>query len=280
MCVVVQYQWSYIAAPPAEPANQIFLIRLMSVDGLTQLGAVTPYPYYDDGYGQGIVALYFDAASAPTWGLSYIVQLTGNPALYPTPPTVNRQLLSGDYSGFADQQGNQAAMASLVVDILEVLESDWATALLASSAAGIITTETGEEYLVNAIPGSPGMVPSLFYVSSSSPVYDRTTWTNAQATIYEDRFAGSWVGHAVNSAGGLVGIDGRLAATLLFTLIPFLVMMWLCQKWFARTQPALIGGVSLLGCGTLLGMLDMFWIAMMTIGWAMYLGYVLFLKAA
>lgn len=60
--------------------DDTFIIRLMS--GAVELAATTAYPYFDDGYDLGVVAIYFDATSAPAWNGAYTVELKGNPTLY------------------------------------------------------------------------------------------------------------------------------------------------------------------------------------------------------
>ena len=45
-----------------------------------------------NGYGKGVVAYYFNAASAPAWGLNYIIKISGNPAEFSSPPGVNYEI--------------------------------------------------------------------------------------------------------------------------------------------------------------------------------------------
>ncbi len=65
---------------PVIPSSSAYIARLMN--GAVELGSTTPYAYFQNlGYNLGLVALEFDAASAPVWGGAYTMRLDGNPTL-------------------------------------------------------------------------------------------------------------------------------------------------------------------------------------------------------
>lgn len=71
--------------------DQTYIVRLLN--GGVELGTATFYPYFDNGYSQGIASIYFSAATAPAWMGAYDVQVTGNPALDWTDPTATHSVL-------------------------------------------------------------------------------------------------------------------------------------------------------------------------------------------
>lgn len=65
---------------PIMLSSQTYIIRLM--DGVTELGSTTFYPYHNSGYDYGVASIYFSAADALAWSGAYTVQLQGNPTLH------------------------------------------------------------------------------------------------------------------------------------------------------------------------------------------------------
>ena len=75
--VQFEVDWDSAASYPDEGAiDQTFLVQL--IDSGTQIATVAPYPFYNDGYGHGVVSFYFSgtAAAALTWGSPYTVRIT------------------------------------------------------------------------------------------------------------------------------------------------------------------------------------------------------------
>ncbi len=75
---LIRYNIDYTANPD-EKVSDTFWFRLMN--GATELATVTAVPYFEDGYAEGIVTIYFNATDAPAWNGAYTVELTGNPTL-------------------------------------------------------------------------------------------------------------------------------------------------------------------------------------------------------
>jgi len=277
--VAVHYNILYDpTAEPTDTAEELFLVRLM--DGADELGVVRPYPYFNDGYDQGIVGLYFDAAEGLVWESPYTVTLQGTPAAWATPPSTSFVLGPSSYSGLSGQTANQQALYEWMVDAVESLESNWSVTLLETSEEGSILDETGQTYMTAAIPGLQALCPQLLWIGSTSMDTEPRTWGTAQADLYASRFDGTWVGDGMDAVADLLHVDAPLIGGLFFVLIPFILTIIAAEKWFATSTPALICLPLLLAMGALLGFLPLAVFALIVICFVLFLGYILFFRTS
>ena len=145
---------------PTETITEAFLCRLMN--GATELRAVAPYAYYNDGYDRGTIAIYFNAADAPTWQGSYSMYLIGNPVLswVGDPP-------SAHVSTFNVWQDNSMSITREVVSsrilyLADLLEIAWSVDMIEASGGGHTLTSFGEDYYTNVVPYVSDIAPYAF----------------------------------------------------------------------------------------------------------------------
>lgn len=160
---LVDYTISYnVTGNPDEDAGQAFLCRLL--EGSTELRAVSPFPYHDDGYGRGVAAIYFSAADAPGWEAAYTMELVGNPFLdwSGTPP-------SDTESTFDLWQDNDIAithvvLSSRIINLAEELETAWSVDMVQQDTqTGEYTlTIYGAAYFSGVVPYLTDVAPSVF----------------------------------------------------------------------------------------------------------------------
>jgi len=106
---------------PTEAVDLTFLVRLLN-GGLT-LATATFYPFFSNGYSQGIATIYFSAASPPpAWNPvgGYDVEITGNPGLQWMDTTATHAMegaISDNVTGFDDQtsEANSAALNDMTL---------------------------------------------------------------------------------------------------------------------------------------------------------------------
>jgi len=279
MAVAVHYNILYDpTAEPADTAQDLFLIRVM--DGAAQLGVVRPYPYYNNGYDQGIAVLYWSSADAPTWEDEYTVRIQGTPAAWATPPEANFTLGSSSYSGLDGQTANQQALYNWMVEAIADLETNWTVSLLDHTTEGAILNETGQSYITGAVPGLQALCPDLFWVRSVDMDTTLRDWGTDQADAYEARYAGTWVGDSMTAAGDLFGVSPQLVGSILFVLIPFILVMVISERAFYTSTPALIALPLLMAMGALMGFFSMAFFAIAVICFVLFLGYVLFFRTS
>lgn len=165
---LVNYTLEYTVNPTAGDANELFIIRLM--DGVTELGSTTIYPYFNDGYSQGIVSFYFSAADVTNlalgWGAvtGYTVSIEANPTLAwtddPPPSTAT--------AAFALWYDNTTVLATVdslttrMKAIANILTSDFSVILAEDVSGERKLTAFGEDYFTTTIPNLRLQCPALF----------------------------------------------------------------------------------------------------------------------
>lgn len=277
MLVAVHYNIDYsITGEPSDTARDLFLIRLM--EGADELGVVTPYPFYNDGYDQGIAALYWSAADAPAWEGTYMVRIQGNPAAFASPPSVSQALST--WSGVEGQGPNQQALHDWMVSAIQSLESNWSVTLLEASDSGYIVNATGHAYITGAIPGIQQLCPSLFWIAQQTMDTSTREWGTAQADLYAARFDDTWVGNGLGATADLLHVSPQFLGGMLFVLVPFIAAIIFSEKVFFTSTPALILLPLLMGMAALMGFFSMAVLALAVICFVLLIGYVLFFRTS
>jgi hypothetical protein len=270
---VFHFNIHYDSEQPDEPANHLFTFRLLETDGESQLGAVIPYAYYNAGYDQGCAAFYFPAAEAPTWGSAYILRISGNPEYFSTPPLCSHTLVASEYSQVDTQEENQTLLGNYILDAAADLEINWDTTLLYVTDLGMVLNSTGEGYFRGAIPGLAAMAPQIFPVQLLSPEYEDPGWTEEQGEAYAARFEDTWVGESLSR----VGEDLHMGWNVITGILVFGVILALgifCQYKYGTIKPIMIGGIAVMLGGTVMGWIAPAIMAIVTIFFALWLGYI------
>lgn len=167
---LIDYTLTYDTNPDTN-ITQTYLVRLMN--GTTELSAVAPYAYYNDGYDRGLVAIYFSAASAPAWAGDYTIRFEGNPTLeWESRPVVT-------YSVFDLWQDNpttmqQSLISSRILWMAEQLESAWSVDMIESSATGNVLTSYGVACFSSVISDLHTIAPYAFSGQIIAPDFSTT----------------------------------------------------------------------------------------------------------
>lgn len=251
--LVAYYDVAY-AVLPADPIDTNFVFRLIDTDGTTVLGNVLAYPYNDLGYGCGIVSFYFDATSAPTWGQNYKIRISGNPAVFATPPTYEFVVGTGDYTGLAgtDTEGNQTQLANRLLGLVQDLENEWSITLTSEQDTGTVLSGNGENYIRNAILGSQAMAPSIFFLQSAEVDTSSRVWGTSLHDTYQHRLDAWSMG-----TDALQGVADEL--NIPFILLIGVIVMGVCvfviyksQQKFGNAMPGVAASLMVLICGGML----------------------------
>ena len=159
---LVSYFLNY-STIPGETVTELFLCRLM--DGNETVEVVTPYSYYNSGYGHGVVAIYFDADDAPTWEDLYTMELLGNPFQEWTGGLPSDSVSSINFDAWEDNELGitQTMVGGRVIDMANDLETAWGKDMVTVSDTGkqILTTYAAA-YFVNVIPHIYEIAPDIF----------------------------------------------------------------------------------------------------------------------
>lgn len=176
-----------VSTNPDENATEAYLVRFM--DGLTELKAVAPYAYYDEGYGKGVAAIYFSASdpALPTWVASYTIRLVGNPTLAWTPSIPSTSVSIFDlWSSSTGITQTQSELTARILWLADMLEVEWGINMVDSTGTGSYLSSYGEAYFTNVIPNIRAMAPRAFAGTTTSPDWSTKETTTGYA---EDRAA-------------------------------------------------------------------------------------------
>lgn len=272
--VIVKYNIEY-ATPPTELASQTFLFRF--TDGVTTFNSTVPYPYNDNGYNQGIVSFYWDAATVDSLGLvwesaSYKVVLAGNPTFFPAlPPVENSSIV---------WRSELATMFHLRNDILTLareLELEWGVDLVASTPEGNLLTNEGDEYFTNSIDNLRLMLPNIFLSRTESVSFPEETFTKSYAEELKDFWDGTDLDAAFNSLATLLDVPRIMLTTIILIVLGMFVAFSVIK---VTGQPAigLMSFTVILLAGTLVGMTELVLIAIIAAAGVLGIFYVIFYR--
>lgn len=275
MLIYGEYNIPY-ASVPDEGADEAFIFRLIDTDGETELGSVTPYVLFDNGYNEGVFGFYF--SSNTTWGESSIIRISQNPVLFDDPTSYEYAIPSNSYSTKTTQEDNQIELAINIISAAQRLETAHSgyTLLEASAGGTILSSPTGETYFRGAIPGIQAMAPDLFLVQVLAQDTTAREWTTDQFDTYQDRYEGTWVGDDVDATATQFGIT---AASLMGTIIALPIcigVIILSAMKYKRTEPGIIVSTIILILTSLMGWMPTAIFATSFQLMAIYLSYVLF----
>jgi len=271
--LVFHYNIHYDTGQPDDPANKLFTFRLLDTNGVDYLGSSIPYAYNNSGYDQGCSAFYFATADAPDWEQTYVLRISGNPEYFSSPPVASYTLVTSDYSQMETKQENQTLLGNYILDVARDLEINWSTPLLYTGDLGTVLNSTGEAYFRGTVPSLQVMAPQIFAVQTTTPQYTPTEWTETQGEAYETRFEDTWVGKNLKYAGDQFHVKWNVI-TGIMVLAVIVGLAIFCQAKYGSIKPTMIGGILVMLGGTVLGWVAPAIMALVTIFFALFLGYV------
>jgi len=195
------YDLPYVA-PPSVAANQAFIFSLIASDNLTELGAIRPFVFFDNGYNEGVFSFYFSSITTAniTWGNVYTIRISENPAQFTSPVEIDYGVPSNVWTTANATEDNQLELAINIINAANRLEQVHTTyTLLDTAAAGtVLSSPSGETYFRGAIYGVQAMAPSLFMVQVLDYDQSYRTWTTDYSDNQTERFDATWVGASEN----------------------------------------------------------------------------------
>lgn len=270
---VVPYQVSY-TTEPTQNIDETYIFRLLSPDGLTENGTVTAYPYYNGGYGNGVVSFYF--AAGMSFNGSYIFRVQQNPAVYPAAQYWDFIITDSNYSAAADQQ---VALKTKVVTSATFLSTVYSVALLSTSESGAtVLSASGELYYLNAIPGLQQMAPNVFAVNLEDPDFTKRTWATTFADALRTKYNGTLLDEFFTGYAGLLSNTKSATATVISLILAVALILFSVWKGRATMLAATVDGYNALLLFMLLGIFPMEAAGGVAFGSTVMAGVVLFLN--
>lgn len=209
-----------IAGNPDETVTEAYLVIFIDTDGTTQLKAVAPYAYYDDGYGRNGAWIYFSAAEVDTYSIDsadialYTVWLVGNPTLAwaGDPPKTIAGIDYWQPSG----SDTSVLFALRVLYYAQIFEDAWTGEdLIEATSLGSRLTADGEEYFTNAIQNLRQIAPAAFASSEYLPTMNQPDYDTVFGATMADG-TGTVAGSPITLTEGANTVNVTAAGT--FTL--------------------------------------------------------------
>ena len=241
--LLIDYNIAYSGGYPTVPASNAFTFRLFDPTGSTEIADALPYVFTTattgftgtNGFGEGVVAYYFNSASAPTWDLNYIIKVSGNPAEFSSPLEYDFQLPSAAYQSSSD---NATGLANELRTIATQLSIQWGIPLLSDASATSVFTADGEGYFRNAIPGVQSLAPNIFEdQQEQSPDTTSASYDTNLSNTYQHRFDNSWVHTSLAAGADLF----HLPLPLFVGIFALAGCIWMIKKSNDRFQSPVFG---------------------------------------
>lgn len=231
LCVILE-NTPYTTTPDVN-YSEAFLWRFMDTDGTTELAQSLGSNYNESGYGYNVIGWYFDAASAPTWGQSYYLTLSGNPAHFASPPQYSYQINAGDYSALTDTDDVQAAIAARVLLLANDLDSYWGLtsdeSLLLEIETGTVLSTYGEAFFREALYGLQAYAGEAFRLIINDVNIEDRTWNTNYSSNLTIQYSGSYIDPAMTAGQNMLDVNYNL-----FGLIGVIILCIgvIITEWF------------------------------------------------
>lgn len=270
---VIEYNIDYTTNPD-EGANEAFIARLM--DGITELKADTPYDFQDNGYGVGIIMLYFTAAEATalpvTWEGAYTVKLMGNPTLSWSGAVPEDTINSWFWSSSTDIYTTKEELSARILALAGQLESLWSLDMIESVGSSNKLTSYGETYFSSLVANFREMAPYAFSGQTIDIDFNYKTY----AQTYANTLAASPTGTPFDVSGAATSWGSTTMFLSSMIWIGFTIGVIIVASMVLGAKPASLLAVPMIVGGSLLGMLPLVVSVIMGVLAFILSGYVLF----
>jgi len=276
--VVAKYNIDYDVPPTSESADEAFLFRLFDGNG-TDLGSNILYPFHANGYGVGIITLYFSSDEAPTWDQTHILRLEGNPGLSWSPgsrPLIN----NGDFSWHTTStlSATETLLTSRILTYAQELETEWIVDMIVATPSGNKLTSTGESYFTTIFPDLREVCPNLFEAAIYSPIYEEEEYDQAYIGYLASYWDTTEYQAAFETLGDYIGISESFLKAFFWMGIMMLTAIGITYATHTP-KPALLLMVPMIMAGNLIGMLSFVFTAMLTFVCILLMGYIFFYRS-
>lgn len=253
---LIEYTIDYsISGNPTENATEAYLFRFL--DGLTELNAIVPYAYFDDGYGKGIAAIYFDAndPALPTWLDPYTIRLEGNPTLtWSAGVPLTSVAVFDSWSSSTSITQTRSELAARILYLADMLEIEWGINMIDTTGTGSYLSDYGIAYFTSVIPDCRTMAPSALPGGTTAPDYS----TKDIGTTYADSRAASVTGTLLDTdpLANWLGVSRIWTSSLLY-IVAIILMLYFTLSPQGRFKPMLLLSAPLIIAGGYLGMIPL-----------------------
>jgi len=211
---------------PDENTDELFIFRLLDADN-NEVTSAKPFPFYNSGYGLGIVAFYLEPDEVPTWGGSLSVQIIGNPLIDWTgdPPVTTTGSMTWNTDTTEDIQ---RLVSAKIIYLATRLEQSWGVEMTAVSGGMTILSDTGASYFLRVVPHLTDVAPYVLGQYTFPPEYPED---KPSEDTYAEQLVNAISGTIFDLSGPArsLGISrGALTAAIYY---PFVVAFFILLSW-------------------------------------------------
>jgi len=272
------YENTPYASIPDENYSDAFIWRFIDTDGTTELAQSLGYDLtglngINQGYGYNVIGFYFDSTTAPVWNSSCYLRLSGNPAVFDTPPSYTYSIDASDYSSLTDTDEVRSEIAQRVLVLAADLDSKWgltsATSLLYEMETARVLSIYGEAFFRGALYGLQGLAPDAFRLVIGTVLEGDRTWTDAYVGQLVSQHDGTYIAPALAAGQTLLDVDynlfgmmGTLAVCALLLLANWYIIGGNAWKGMAESASVLVicTRMGLFGLGELGLLVSLCWL--------------------
>jgi len=233
------------------PADSAYIFRLIDDDG--EVGIITPFVYFDNGYNKGVFAFYFE--SGFEWGSPHIVRISQNPAVFETPESWDYGITPSAYTTACTHEDNSMQLTLNIITAAKRMKTAYPdyTFLEPSAGGTIFSSPTGENYFRGVIYGIQAMAPYLFLVQPVIADLEAREWTTDEWDEYAERFTGTWVEEDTEATAEQFGMTTPGIMALIFVLPISLGAIITTSIKFRRIEPGLVFAILVMTGSLLMG---------------------------
>lgn len=217
------------ATTPDTLVSETFYWELLDTDNVTVLGTATGYAFQSDGYGYNVYSMYLSAADNITWGQTYSLRLSGNPAVFDTPPQYNYPINVSDYTSATSSEANQSALSVTILTIASDLDSRWGLSgtatLILETESGTVLSIYGESVFRGAVYGCQALAPAAFRFSIDDLDAADRSWSLNYSGNLSSQYDGTWIAPAKTAGGTIFGVGYDLTSYII-TFGLCLLLLW------------------------------------------------------
>ena len=277
---ICQYDcsWALEANYPDDPISEKLVVQLLNQSGSIVYATTSPYPYYNNGYDNGIASIYLNPVAAAAYGIKwegqYILRIITNPGAFTT-ISYEYILPSNEYctSGTTSRAANRNWVADYCRNTAKTLEVNWGIAYaLTTQSINEVLSEYGEQYYGRAIPGLKTLCPDLYLVTENVSPFTEHVYGGTHATALQDQWSGqdNLVTDGMESAGNLIGGGDSVFAMNMLSMGVVLALLLVTGAAFKAMGPGMLGGAVFM-----MIFMDLGWLVVLLLGiiWFLYAAY-------
>ena len=250
-------------AIPDETIDTTYLVRLTSGDGTTEYYDAKPYGFFNNGFDEGLVAIYLSASDVASLGLTTSsplkVWLSGNPTANwdstPIPSTSSTSIMWNNQPSSVNI--TQYEITQQILNEAKILQNAWNdttnyTLYQSAPSGGFQLSTQGQAYFSAVVPYISVISSNILGSYSPQVTINKNIWTQTAQGSIDSLTHGTILD--LSPLAITLGIAPRLLTSVLWIALMIFIIVIMTQV-VKSYKPAMIFSFPLIVCGALIGWL-------------------------